>query len=153
MKKFAALLMLLTLTAALTGCMLREDPSLEEFLPGHVESSLHWQQAAFQDSTDYAELRYEASADAMFAASELYAPVTEADLEELVPLWKDHAMWIDLVYANTGYDWYTFDIAQADTSDYVSYSTEYDEEMGLISYDIYFYDTGSHTLYYFHNNI
>ena len=153
MRKLCVLIALALLAAGLTGCSLRGDPSLEEFLPGHTGSSLHWQEAAFQDSTDYAEVYYEASSDAAFAASELYRPVTEADLEELNPLWQDHAAWIAMIYASKGYDWYTFRAEQADLSDYVCYRTEYTDEEGYISYDIYFYDTGSHTLYFFHNNI
>ena len=112
----------------------------------------------FQDYTDYAKYYYES---ANFSENNHFTKIQNADFERINEHLDDFENWIASFKNNdesaeivVNYD---FDRNLIDKDDYIYISSEkhtYDNgQTSLVNYNIYFFDSQSKTLYYFHNNM
>lgn len=83
------------------------------------------------------------------------SPVTEADIAEFNSYVDNFEKWLEHTYFLNDYD---FDRSIIDTSDYFYITGHYYDEPDFTedekfwNYDVYFFDTQTNTLYYFHND-
>ena len=114
----------------------------------------------FQDYTDYAKYH---CVRARTANNKYFSPVTETDIATLHAHLDDFEGWVSNADPTsklaTHYD---FDRSIIDTQDYVYIYDEYMDNTNvfgdvtsrtLANYDVYFLDSQTQILYYFHNNI
>ena len=121
-----------------------------------------YSEGAFQDFTDYAKYYYD-SVD--FTDNKYFSKIQQSDIDNLNEHLDDFEAWIDTyregdasreIVVN-----YDFDRSLIDFEDYLHIYSEtsthtWDDGTTttfFINYDIYFFDTQTNTLYYFHNNI
>ena len=119
---------------------------------GSYASSEFYTSGGFQDYTDYAKYVYD---DADFEDNEFFVPVSSVEQENLITYIDDFEDWVDAVGdsdpENEVVREYDFDASLISSDDYV-YISFYYEDKPMNNYDVYFFDTGTLTLYYFHNN-
>ena len=140
----------------LTGCAMMEDPILDSF--GEYTDSEYYITDGFQDYTIYAKYVY-SSAD--LSGNLWLEKVRPEDFEVIQTHLDDFEGWIETIGSvepdskvAVNYD---FDRSVIDTEDYFYIdSEEHTWETGqvsLVNYDIYYFDTQTQILYFFHNNI
>ncbi|MBR7133608.1 MAG: hypothetical protein IKD04_08780 [Clostridia bacterium] len=129
---------------------------------GKYKDSVFYTQGEFQDYTVYAKYHYD-SVD--FAENKYFTQISESDLNEINEHLDDFESWIETfqeddasceIVVN-----YYFDRTVIDNEDYFyieskKSTTTWDDgtkTSSLVYYDIYFFDTQTQTLYYFHNDI
>ena len=156
-KTFTLLAVVLILAISLSACTAPEDKVLNSL--GKYKSREFYTEGAFQDYTDYAKYYYD-SVD--FTANEYFSKIGQADIDVLNEHLDDFESWIETLREGdasreivVNYD---FDRSVIDHKDYLYIESEKydpwdDGNMVLASYDVYFFDTQTNTLYYFHNNI
>lgn len=119
---------------------------------GEYEIVEYCSNGTWQDFTDYYKLIYE---NPNIENSEYLKQMTEEDIEESNLYIDDFEGWVALITDETNEankqfaEIYDFDRKIISTNDYC-YIDDYIEPS---SYDLYFYDTETEILYYFHNNI
>ena len=160
MKKTWTLILIASfLTLALFACAVPEDKVLNSL--GKYKSHEFYTEGAFQDYTDYAKYYYD-SVD--FADNEYFTKIEQYDTDNLNEYLDDFERWIECYRRNdasreivVNYD---FNRNLIDENDYVYiYFKHYNfdsgdyNDMKFYNYDVYFFDTQTNTLYYFHNNI
>ena len=156
----ALLVSLILFISSLLACIPPEDKVLNSL--GEYKSKEFYTEGAFQDFTDYAKYYYD-SVD--FTDNEYFSKIEQTDIEVLNEHLDDFESWIETYRKGdasrelvVNYD---FDRSLIDFDDYLyvdSETTTHTWDDGttttyLINYDIYFFDTQTNTLYYFHNNI
>ncbi len=148
-KPLAALLLLLALF--FTSCSLYSDPVIESL--GKPTSEAFYSSDGFQDYTDYGIYTFE---EVDLSQNEYFKPITAFEQGRLELYLDDYEQWVEMHRENdpegelsTHYD---FDRDFIDDEDYCYISVR-DPANPIYSYDIYFFDTQSNTLYFFHNNI
>ena len=149
-KRLIVLTVLVLLLSACTGPT-RHDDIL--FSLGHYESGHFYTSGGFQDYTDFAVYTY-AAGD--LEDSFYFSPLTEGDLETMSAFLDDFEGWINAVRRSdpqneVGVN-YQFARSMMDTGDWF-YIYENPEYCKFGSYDIWFLDSQTNVLYYFHNNI
>lgn len=124
---------------------------------GEYEVVEYCEAGVFQDFTIYYEITYE---NPNIKNNKYLKQMTETDIEELNLYLDDFDGWVELhIDANTESQFienYDFDRDIISTNDYcyIYDSANYDDFYEKFnSYDLYFYDTETEILYYFHNNI
>lgn len=119
---------------------------------GSYASSEFYTSGGLQDYTDYAKYVYD---DADFEDNEFFVPVSSVEKANLITYIDDFEDWIDAVEdsdpGNEVVREYDFDDSLISPDDYV-YIYNYYEDKPKENYKVYFFDTGTLTLYYFHNN-
>ena len=154
MKRFIFVLVLLLIS--FTACDAPEDKVLASL--GKYDDFVFYSEGAFQDYTDYAKYYYTST---NIYENDYFAKIQESDFEKinehlddfesLIKTFKDGDATREIVVN------YDFDRAIIDTEDYIYMDSEkhtsYDGYTLLTNYDIYFFDTQTLVLYYFHNNI
>lgn len=119
---------------------------------GSYESSEFYTSGGFQDYTDYAKYLYD---EADFEGNEYFVQINSDEKEKLLTYIEDFEDWIDAVGEsapeNEVVKEYDFDDSLISNDDYV-YISNYYENNPMQNYTVYFFDTGTMTLYYFHNN-
>ena len=157
MRKYVAFLAVVLLIAFLfSSCTAPEDKVLHSL--GEYKSYDFYTEGAFQDYTDYAKYYYD-SVD--FADNEYFSKIKYSDIDILNEHLDDFESWIETyregdasreIVVN-----YDFERSLIDFEDYLYIDPEkhtWDNGYtSLVNYDVYFFDTQSNTLYYFHNNI
>ena len=157
MKKHMAFLVVVSLvTLLLASCVAPEDKVLNSL--GEYKSHDLYHEGAFQDFTDYAKYYYDS---VVFADNEYFSKIEQSDIDILNEHLDDFESWIETyregdasreIVVN-----YDFDRSLIDFEDYLYIDSEKntwdDGYTSLVNYDIYFFDTQTNTLYYFHNNI
>ncbi len=141
-----AILMILVMFT--NGCK-NED---EKVLSGYVSSDEYFD-SSFKDYTDYCKYYYNDSSDYDFINSKFYKSVTDEDINELNDFFDNFYAWVQ--YRENYKESYDFNPKlQVDTNDYFYIEvTDSNDIYGKYhNYDIYYYDTERHILYYFHNN-
>lgn len=140
----------------LSSCAFREDKVLNSL--GEYTSCEFYTEGGFQDYTDYGKYTY-VSVD--FSQNPYFQKIQPADFEVIDRHLDDFEDWIE-TFRRSGPDQelvvhYDFDRSMIDCDDYLYIeSEEHTWDSGtkaLIRYDIYFFDTQSNTLFFFHNNI
>ena len=157
MKLTAPILSLIILISTLSSCIAPEDKVLNSL--GECRSCEFYTCGGFQDYTDYAKYYYD-SVD--FTDNEYFSIIEQSDIDAL----NEHLDNFERCIEAHGYNDasseivvnYDFDRSVIDHKDYLYIESEKydpwdDGNMVLASYDVYFFDTQTNTLYYFHNNI
>ena len=153
-RAFPALLFILLLL--LSSCVFWEDEVLNSL--GEYTNREFYTEGDFQDYTDYAKYSYR-SVD--FTDNKYFKKIQPADFAVINKHLDNFEDWIE-TFRRSGPDrelvvHYDFDRSLIDCDDYLYIeSEEHTWDSGtkaLIRYDIYFFDTQSNTLFFFHNNI
>jgi hypothetical protein len=153
-RAFPALLFILLLL--LSSCVFWEDEVLNSL--GEYTNREFYTEGDFQDYTDYAKYSYR-SVD--FTDNKYFKKIQPADFSVINKHLDNFEDWIE-TFRRSGPDrelvvHYDFDRSLIDCDDYLYIeSEEHTWDSGtkaLIRYDIYFFDTQSNTLFFFHNNI
>jgi hypothetical protein len=142
---------------SLSACKAPEDKVLMSL--GEYKNNEYYTEGEFQDYTDYAKYYYDF---VDFTENEYFNKIREADLTKINEHLADFELWIEIYRENdssleivVNYD---FDRSIIDSEDYIYIDSEKITTTGddgtttLANYDIYFYDTQTQILYYFHNN-
>ena len=116
-----------------------------EIPEGFVSSEEHWDPDGWQDFTDYAKFVYEY--DSVFTCNTEYSRVTEADIPRLQGFFDNFRSWMETGDRLNEYD---FDPGCLDTGDLFRLVEKYPN---YDDYDIWFFDSQTLTLHYFHANI
>ena len=149
-------LLLIILISTLSSCIAPEDKVLNSL--GEYKSKEFYTEGAFQDYTDYAKYYYD---HVNFSDNEYFCKIGQVDIDVLNEHLDDFESWIKTYRENdetreivVNYD---FDRSLIDCEDYLYIDSEKhtwnDGHTSLVNYDVYFFDTQTNTLYYFHNNI
>ena len=155
-KTFTLLAVVLILAISLSACTAPENKVLNSL--GEYKSHEFYTEGVFQDFTDYAKYYYD---QVDFADNEYFYKIGQADIDVLNEHLDDFESWIKTyregdasceIVVN-----YDFDRSLIDCEDYLYIESEKhtwdDGYTSLVNYDVYFFDTQTNTLYYFHNNI
>ena len=158
--KIILLCLCLCLIFHLTACDLSELFSTQEneviASLGEKTSKEFYTSGGFQDFTDFGIYQY---SDPKIEDNEYLKPMTEADIATFANYLEDFEGWVELHnHTEELYLHYAFDSSIIDTEDYFYLYTNpdyptYGPNNVCGSYNIYFFDAQSETLYYFHNNI
>lgn len=167
MKKLSIIFVLLLLMLSFSSCSfltyklsdrsLDPDNKILKSL-GEYEDFEFYSEGEFQDYTDYAKVFY---SSANVAENEYFTKMQEADITNLNEHLDNFEGWIETYKEGDGSREivvnYDFDRSIIDTYDYIYIESE-TLEMGngmtsYSRYNIYFLDTQTQVLYYFHNNI
>ena len=156
MKKAVALIVVVLIFGiVLSSCVAPENKVLNSL--GEYKSHEFYTEGVFQDFTDYAKYYYD---QVDFADNEYFYKIGQADIDVLNEHLDDFESWIKTyregdasceIVVN-----YDFDRSLIDCEDYLYIDSEKHTDNGctvLVYYHIYFFDTQTNTLYYFHNNI
>ena len=125
---------------------------------GEYNDYVFYSEGGFQDYTDYAKYYY---TSVSIEENEYLKKIQESDFAEIDKHLNDFENWIkifkdkdDSLALVVKYD---FNRNIIDVEDYIYIRSEEhtwdDGFTSLVSYDVYFFDTQTLTLYYFHNNI
>ena len=149
-------LLLIILISTLSSCTAPEDKVLNSL--GEYKSKEFYTEGEFQDYTYYAKYYYDS---VNFTDNEYFSKIGQADIDVLNEHLDDFESWIETyregdasreIVVN-----YDFDRSIIDSEDYLYIDSEKhtwdDGYTSLVNYDVYFFDTQTNTLYYFHNNI
>ena len=156
-KSTAIILSLIILISTLSSCIAPEDKVLNSL--GECRSCEFYTCGGFQDYTDYAKYYYD---PVDFTDNEYFSIIEQSDIDAL----NEHLDNFESCVEAHGYNDasseivvnYDFDRSVIDHEDYLYIESEKydpwdDGNMVFASYDVYFFDTQTNTLYYFHNNI
>ena len=141
---------------SLTGCEIPADKVILSL--GEYEDHVFYSSGGFQDYTDYAKYYY---AQTKIAENHYLKPIRKTDFTTIDIHLDDFEGWIATI-ARTEPDNkvvlnYDFDRSIIGTEDYIYIDSESHTwpsgHTALVRYNIYFFDTQTQILYYFHNNI
>lgn len=122
---------------------------------GACESEQFWTHGTFQDYTDFGV--YTFSSDVDLSRNRYFAAVGEADIETLFKYIDHFEQWVENIRTTDPADElavnYAFDHAIVDTEDYFYIYDDERYEIEFCCFDVWFFDTQTNTLYYFHDNI
>ena len=146
------------LVLSLSACTFKsKDPVIASL--GRAMSVQRYSVSGFGDSTDYGIYTFPG---AKLEDSEYFKPVTAESKNELLGYLDNFENWVNVTREdddNTLFENYHFSRADIDESDYLYISDRDGEVIGdgvyskYDSYNVYFFDSQTTTLYYFHNNI
>ena len=161
MKKIKWLVIALLLICILSSCTLplsRQEKVLATL--GSYVSEEFYTSGGFQDYTDYAKYQYE-SVD--FQDNEYFTVMNDGDIEKLNQYIDNFEDWVTVIGngnpTNELVIKYDFDRSVIDISDYYYIFDKMGTPIGESAYeqfecyDVYFFDSQTKILYYFHNNI
>ena len=155
-KSTAIILSLIILISTLSSCIAPEDKVLNSL--GEYKSKEFYTEGGFQDYTDYAKYYYD---QVDFTDNEYFSIIEQSDIDVLNEHLDDFESCIEAHGYNDASSEivvnYDFDRSLIDSEDYLYIDSEKhtwdDGYTSLVNYDVYFFDTQTNTLYYFHNNI
>ena len=146
------------LVLLLSACTFKsKNPVLASL--GRAMSVQRYSVSGFGDSTDYGIYTFPGAKP---EDSEYFKPVTAESKNELLGYIDNFENWVNVTREddnNTLFENYHFSRADIDESDYLYISERCGEPIGegvyskYDSYNVYFFDSQTTTLYYFHNNI
>lgn len=150
MKRRAIPLLVLVLTGILCGCSYK-DPIIESL--SNYERKEFYTSGGFQDFTDYAKYVYLSTAMQAFENSEYFRAMTAEDVEEVLLYIENFEMWVEIIGGDLQEN-YDFDKSAVIEGDFLYIETNEGSMSGKFdNYSIYYFQTGTQILYYFHNNI
>ena len=146
------------LVLSLSACTFKsKDPVIASL--GRAMSVQRYSVSGFGDSTDYGIYTFPGAKP---EDSEYFKLVTAESKNELLGYIDNFENWVNVTREddnNTLFENYHFSRADIDESDYLYISDRDGEAIGegvyskYDSYNVYFFDSQTTTLYYFHNNI
>lgn len=153
MKRFLLLITTAIVMISTTGCGIESRQEQVRSSLGSCERIAFYTSGGFQDYTDFGMY-------SCFAVdlenNPYFAPITAPDRESLWAFLNDFDGWIDTIGrsdpTNEVVVNYVFDRSIVDTGDWF-YIYEDPDYQKFGSYDIWFLDSQTNVLYYFHNNI
>lgn len=147
--------LILLVAALLSGCG-NSNPVLLS-LPDYQHKAFYTE-GEFQDYTDYGTYTYPDFDETILMQNPYFQKVTNA--EDILPYIENFEGWVDLCPEDSelavNYD---FDAGCIDEQDYAYIDSKEGDPIGsgtyrkFDNYDVYFFDTDTWTLYYFHSNI
>lgn len=153
---FALAFTVILIIILLTSFVAPKDQVLNSL--GKYDQSEYYSEGGFQDYTDYAKYYF---ASVEIDGNEYFNRIQDSDIEVLNEHLDNFESWIKVyregdssreIVVN-----YDFDRALIDNEDYIYINSEKHEWddgfVSLVNYDVYFFDSQTKTLYYFHNNI
>lgn len=151
--KLIKICIVLLLTELLTGCS--GDSSVLLSLPEYTHKEFYTE-GVWQDFTDYGVWTFEPFDETKLEENLYFEKVT--DVENILSYIENFEGW--LTENSELSDHYNFDKAWIDGKDYIFIDTEEGKTIGnsdhtygkFDNYDVYFFDTDTWTLFYFHNN-
>lgn len=150
MKKVICAILLAATCLLLVACSYKP-----KYVPrGYTGCEEHYEEDSIQDYTDFCLYRYD-SAD-YFTNNKAYSKIGEADIETVKEFFEDFK---GVMESQERLDEYKFDTASISSGDYVRIETKEADFGGetpfdnYVSYDVYFFDVETLTLYYIHDNI
>jgi len=153
MLRVLVFLMLPWLLFSLSGCV-PSDPVIDSLPP--YESKVMFTSGGFQDYTDYGKYTFPQLAESALQGNPYLKKVTAEDLTILQAYLDNFEDWIETHRRSEpqgelvlGYD---FDRAVLAEGDYY-FIDEAESKIAFSNYDIYYFDTETNILYFFHNNI
>ena len=155
MKKFGLRLLTLMLLLSLSGCSY-QDPVLAA-LPDY-KSKVFYTSGGFQDSTDYAKYTFESVTAQDLKESKFFSETTADDVKEILLHIDNFEDWVEVIGEELKGN-YDFDKNIVSEGDFFYIKTKAGKPIGQGTYDkfdnysVYYFDVGTRTLYYFHNNI
>ena len=161
-KLFLVLALILVGALCLSGCSYTDylitsvDDKVIASL-GRYESREYYTSGGFQDFTDYAKYKYD---EVNFEDDKYFAQITIESQAEFMAYLNSFEGWVEVHKESDpenelvmGYDFST-DLITDDDYIYIDDCSAYDDLYEKFdNYNIYFFDTGTSTLYFFHNNI
>lgn len=151
---------LIAVVLSFSACKVPEDKVLISL--GEYKNCVYYTQGEFQDYTDYAKYYYE-SVD--FTENAFFTKIKDSDLTKINEHLDDFESWIETYRKNDDSQEivvnFDFNRTIIDNEDYIyidseKMTTTWDNgttTTTLVNYDVYFFDTQTQILYYFHNNI
>ena len=119
---------------------------------GSYETERIWSHG-YQDVTEFGMYSY---ASVKIDNHQYFTAISETDIETICTFIDDFEEWIDAIEHNDPNDElvlnYAFDRSMIDTNDYF-YIYEAENIQKFHNYDVWFFDSQTKVLYYFHNNI
>ncbi|MCR5694379.1 MAG: hypothetical protein K6G89_05340 [Clostridia bacterium] len=113
---------------------------------GYISREEHFQQGGFQDYTDYAKYVYDSMS--AFENNSDYKPVLESDAAVIKGYTQDFKSWMSAADRLNEYD---FDDSCITVGDFYRLLIKYKNDV-YSNYTLWFFDSETATLYYFHNN-
>lgn len=152
MKRWVALIATSAMLLSLSACT-RNGRVLSSL--GKYEEEGFWTCGGFQDYTDFGI--YTFSTDVDLSRNRYFAAVGEADIETLFKYIDHFEQWVENIRTTDPADElavnYAFDHAIVDTEDYFYIYDDERYEIEFCYFDVWFFDTQTNTLYYFHDNL
>ena len=148
MKRIAVFILFVFLAFCLYGCSI--DPNIPNGYTGKEE---HFDKNGFQDYTDYCKYFYKDAT--AFENNPNYHKVAESDISKIKEYFDHFKQFMEGDRAGK----YDFDTKCMTGGDFVLIESKEGVSDGNIvygkydNYNIYYFDTESNILYYFHNNI
>lgn len=153
MKRFFVFVSAVVLILSMVGCGIESRQAQVRASLGSCERKVFYTSGGFQDYTDFGI--YACSAVDLENNS-YFAPITPPDREVLWAFLDDFEGWVDVIGRSDPQNeivvHYAFDRSIVDTGDWF-YIYEDPDYPKFGSYDIWFFDSQTYLLYYFHNNI
>ena len=153
MKRLLLMVSIIALVFGATSCGIqtRQDKVLSSL--GKYDSKQVWTHGEFQDYTDFGKYFY---ISVSIDQNNYFQKVTSTDTETICSFIDNFEDWIDTFRNNDPKDElvlnYSFDRSIIDTEDFFYiYEGENYPQFGC--YDVWFFDSQTKILYYFHNNI
>ena len=125
-------------------------------LKGYKKSEENMDKHKVQDFTDYCKYYYDEEFDEKFASVSEYKVIQEEEVSKVVGYFDNFKQVMEDLNRKDEYD---FDTSIIDAGDFVFIASKEGRPIGdsyygkYDAYTVYFYDLGSHTLYYIHFNI
>lgn len=133
------------------GVESRQDQVLATL--GKYDSKEFWTHGAFQDYTDYAKYQF---SSVSFEGNPYFSVVSESDLPIIRAFLDNFEKWVASIKETDAADElaisYDFDRSLMDAGDFF-YLYEDEDYPKFGCYDLYFFDSQTQVLYYFHSNI
>lgn len=151
--------LVITLLACLllSGCISYQNPVIGS-LPSAGQGKTYTC-GEFQDYTDYGKYRYYGITEDILQKNPYFQPVTAGDIPVLNDYLENFEGWVELAADCEDCElaeMYDFSPEILREGDYFCIINEHKAEdwpWKYSNYDIYYFSTGTQTLYYFHNNI
>lgn len=157
-KKLIVAVCIFAIAITLASCSPPPDPVVSSL--GEYIDYVYYSSDGFQDYTTYAKYHYPS---ASFEGNAYFKKIEQSDFSEIKRHLDDFEEWVTTdIQTDSSSELvnYDFDFASIDTEDYFYIESEEGEmyNSGTIftffyKYNVYFFDTQTKTLYYFHNNI
>lgn len=160
MKQIFRCLMILTVLISFCGCN-STDPVIDS-LPAYTQLTVY-SEGGFQDFTDFAIYTYDDIDTTLLDNNIYFSPIAKDDIENILSYVDNFEDWIEVYRNGTEpsqlVENYIFDRTIIGENDYICIETKEGTPIGdsvygkFDNYTVYFFDTDTNTLFYFHSNI
>lgn len=156
MKRLLVLFLFCSVAFTLIGCTPSDVVIVS--LPAYQDMAMYTE-GDFQDYTDFAIYTYADLDEAVLKSNSYFHKITTEDMQNILAYIDNFEQWIDVFRSGSDASelaaHYSFDKSIIDEKDYICIETNAKSSTyeRFDNYSVYFFDTDTCTLYYFHNNI